>query len=54
MTDNKKKDVTKPDEISEKTKKPEELSDTDLERIGGGRAESCSGCCPGTSIIENR
>ena len=51
MTDDKQKEVKKPDEISKETKKSEELSDTDLERTGGGIAESCSGCCPGTSVL---
>ena len=54
MTDDKTKEVEKPDKISKETKKAEELSDTDLERIGGGIAESCSGCCPGTSVTRNK
>jgi hypothetical protein len=53
MTDDKKKEVKKSRKSQPKTKKREELSEADLERVAGGAKSSvemgiCRGICRGS------
>jgi hypothetical protein len=54
MTDHKKKEVKKPGGSKQETKKQNELSDTDLEKVAGGGGPQCPPALTGTCSSTNR
>jgi hypothetical protein len=46
MVDNKDKEVKKPDDSKPETKRQDELSDADVERVSGGSSECGTECLP--------